>query len=152
MPPENVEINFSKQPSYSINAKPGLWRLTTASGNNIAASWSPDGNKIVYTSDRFGNWTIHVIDVESRKEIQLTSPDSISGWPDWSPDGERIAFWSYRNDESQIFTIKSDGTDEEKLTSGSLLKSEPLWSPDGKMMLFGQKDDYWQIWVMNLDK
>ncbi|MGB6681215.1 MAG: hypothetical protein WBF08_07840 [Candidatus Bathyarchaeia archaeon] len=152
MPPENVEINFSKQPSYSINAKPGLWRLTSGSGNNIAASWSPDGNKIVYTSDRFGNWTIHVIDVESRKEIQLTSPDSISGWPDWSPDGERIAFWSYRNDESQIFTIKSDGTDEEKLTSSSLLKSEPLWSPDGKIMLFGQKDEYWQIWVMNLDK
>jgi Tol biopolymer transport system component len=151
MPPETVEIPYRKRPSFSIEAERGLWRLTYGSGNNIGAVWSPDGSKIAYTSDRFGNWTLHVINVESGDEVQLTSPDSISGWPDWSPDGDRIAYWSYRNDESQLYTIKSDGTDEQQLTSGSLLKSEPLWKSDGTMLLFGQKDEYWQIWIMALN-
>jgi Tol biopolymer transport system component len=136
---------------FPILAETGLWRLTSGSGNNTEAIWSPDGSKIVYTSDRFGNWTIHIMNVDSRKEIQLTSPDSISGRPDWSPDGDKIAFWSYRNNESQIFTINADGTDEQKLTSSPLLKSEPLWNPDGNMMLFGQLDKYWEIWVMDLE-
>jgi Tol biopolymer transport system component len=161
MAPETFEMTYLpkliyQQPyphgqDFPIAAETGLWRLTSESGNNTEAVWSPDGSKIAYTSDRFGNWTLHVMDVDSRKEIQLTSPDSISGRLDWSPDGEKIAFWSYRNNESQIFTIKADGTDEQKLTSSPLLKSEPLWSPDGKMMVFGQMDQYWQIWIMDLD-
>ena len=153
MPPETVEIQYShyrKRPSFSIQAEHGLWRLTYGSGNNIGAVWSPDGSKIAYASDRFGNWTLHVINVESGDEIQLTSPDSISGWSDWSPDGERIAFWSYRNNESQIYSIKSDGANKQQLTTNSFLKAEPRWSPDGEMMLFGQKEEFWQIWVIDL--
>jgi Tol biopolymer transport system component len=161
MAPETFEMTYLPkliylQPyphgqDFPIVAETGLWRLTSGSGNNTEAIWSPDGSKIAYTSDRFGNWTLHVMDVDSQKEIQLTSPDSISGWPDWSPDGEKIAFWSYKNGESQIFTIKADGTDEQQLTLGSLLKSEPLWRSDGTMLLFSQKDEYWQIWIMALD-
>src|SRR4030042_4081642 len=106
MPPETIEIPYRKRPSFSIEAERGLWRLTYGSGNNIGAVWSPDGSKIAYVSDRFGNWTLHVIDVESGDDVQLTSPDSISGWPDWSPDGARIAYWSYRDNESQLYVIR----------------------------------------------
>jgi Tol biopolymer transport system component len=161
MAPESFEMTYLPkfiylQPyphgqNFPIVAETGVWRLTTGSGNNTEAIWSPDGSKIIYTSDRFGNLTLHVMNVESRKEIQLTQPDSISGWADWSPDGEKIAFWSYRNNESQIFTINADGTDEQKVTSGPLLKSDPLWSPNSSMMLFGQMDEYWEIWVIDLE-
>lgn len=137
--------------SFSVEAEPGLRRLTSELGNNTGAVWSPDGKRIAYVSDRFGNWTLHIINVESGKDIQLTKPNSISGYPDWSPEGDRIAFWSYRKNQSQICAIDLGGTNERQLTTTPLLKSEPRWSPDGKMILFSQRDEYWQICAVEVE-
>ena len=61
-------------------------------------SWSPDGRRIAFArvTDRVqqGEYVahLHVVDVESAEETQITDAASQDAAPKWSPDGRRILF------------------------------------------------------------
>lgn len=95
----------------------GLRNVTGKGGSddNWKPSWSPDGKKIVFESDRDGNAEIYLTDLDGGEVKRLTD-DAANLDPSWSPDGTRIAFASNRdlnrsgkpNDE--IYLIRSDGS------------------------------------------
>jgi TolB protein len=60
-----------------------LRRLTQLAGQNRAPAWSPDGKRIVFTSDRVRQ-AIYVMNADGSKQRRLTTgPDDVS--PDWGP-------------------------------------------------------------------
>jgi TolB protein len=60
-----------------------LRRLTQLAGQNRAPAWSPDGKRIVFTSDRVRQ-AIYVMNADGSKQRRLTSgPTDVS--PDWGP-------------------------------------------------------------------
>ena len=65
--------------------------------------WSPDGSRLVFTSDRDGGLEIYMMNADGSGTIQLTDDDVDNGAADWSPDGTRIVF---------------DGFDAERRASG----------------------------------
>ena len=71
-------------------------RVTTHDAEDIQPTWSPDGRKIAFVSNRNqGFIQIWVIDADGRNPIRLT--DGV--WdehPDWSPDGQKIAYQASR--------------------------------------------------------
>lgn len=75
-------------------------KITGGAGDKTDASFSPDGNYIVYSSDEdeleYAN--IFIIPVTGGNSTRVTNYDGYDGAPSWSPDGNKIAFESYPGD------------------------------------------------------
>ena len=130
-------------------------RLTNTPGDSTsswAADWSPDGQKIVFMSNRGGSppgsdgYDLYVMNADGSNLRRLTRAHGWNATPAWSPDGEHIAFASNpeRKDHGEIWLIAPDGTGPRRLSVGA----RPSWSPDGKKIAFMGGDG---IYVMDAD-
>lgn len=96
--------------------------------------WSPDGQRIAYTSTRHGNQELYVASADGKNEVRLTSDPAIDAHPAWSPDGKRLAFATNRWGDLEIATIDANGENLTRLTESRGLDDYPAWSPDGKQL------------------
>ena len=148
---------------YVMNADgSGVARLTnlTALGLGGAhfASWSPDGEKVVFNSFFNGGQQpreIYVVNTDGTGLINLTNHASDDTRPDWSPDGTLIAFQSNRHGNAEIYVMHadwSDGANPLRLTSSPGPDAAPDWSPDGLRIAFqSSRNGNPEIYVMNAD-
>jgi TolB protein len=128
-------------------------RLTNNNASDGSPSWSPDSEKIAFSSDRDGNSEIYVMNADDGSEqTRLTEESQFDGSPSWSPDGERIAFDSNRGGQRGIFVMNADdGSGVTRLTDGT----GPAWSPDSEKLAFtsardaDDESDNNAIYVMN---
>ena len=111
-------------------------RLTDHPANDAQSAWSPDGNRIAFTSDRDGNFRIYVMDTDGSNQTALTDSSGSDWEPDWSPDGKRIAFTSNRDGNDEIYVMRADGTGQTRLTNHPDSDHQPNWSPSGLHIIF----------------
>jgi Tol biopolymer transport system component len=137
-----------------------LQRLTGDPAIDAYPSWSPDGQKIAFSSDRDGNDEIYIMDVFGRDQQNLTNHPGHDVHPSWSPDGQRIAFVSSRDINREIYVMDADGKNLQRLTytpipplvGSSTLDRYPSWSPDGQRITFeSHRDKNAEIYVMDAD-
>ena len=108
-------------------------RLTENRKNDESPSWSPDGTRIVFSSDRKGDWVnyeIYVMDDDGGNLQRLTENRKNDGAPSWSPDGKRIAFTSDRKgdwENFEIYVMDTDGGNQQKLTNHPRNDVGPAW-------------------------
>lgn len=69
-----------------------LTNLTNGAGNSRYASWSPDGSRLAFASDRSGTWQIYVMSATGTDVTKVTTGSRPHIEPVWSPDGTMIAF------------------------------------------------------------
>ena len=131
-----------------------LTKITDSRGMNKFPSWSPDGSKIVFMSNRIKDSTYDIFTINADGS-QLTRITAFRGWnghPDWSPDGKRIIFDSAYQGDFEIYSMNPDGTDVINLTQHEGWDNRPQWSPDGTKIAFVTKrDDNFEIYIMNAD-
>ena len=105
-------------------------RLTENRHNDRHPSWSPDGERIAFVSDRKGNWEnsdIYVMDADGGNQQKLTNHRNRDSSPSWSPNGERIAFMSERDGNSEIYVMDADGGNLQNLTNNPGDDFSPAW-------------------------
>ena len=114
------------------------------------AGWAPDGQWVVYASDRAGNAEIWKHRIGDPDPIRLTTSEANESQPQWSPDGRSIVFRSER-DGGGLYVIPASGGVERIVSSFGY---EPRWSPDGTLLLFKRSavlPDLPTIYVVGLD-
>ncbi len=118
-------------------------------------SFSPDGRRLVFTSDFAApgaNVDVYVINRDGTGLRRLTTDPAVDAEADWSPDGRRIAFNSNRDGDHELYVMDTDGRHVRQLTHNQGTDRQPEWSPTGHRLAYasdsGGTDD---IWVMNAD-
>ena len=95
--------------------------------------YSPDGRRIVFTSDRSGTLEIWFCDKDGSNPSQSTSfGRGIAVIPHWSPDGGRIVFDYRYQGEGRPFVVSVAGGAPRPLTSGKEQYTDPVFSADGR--------------------
>lgn len=95
-------------------------RLTDASGSSYAPAWSPDGEQIVFVSDRSSDADLYLMDRTGAGENLLTFDDdgAEDRNPVFTPDGRWIAFASNREtDQFQLYLVDPRGDEVIRLTN-----------------------------------
>jgi TolB protein len=100
----------------------GVQRMTDG-GYAVSPSWSPNGQLLAFSWNRKygpgdpGGVDIHVIDIASKKYLQLTHESGSNDYPFWAPDGRHLVFERSIGGKSQIWTMLADGTEQHQLTT-----------------------------------
>jgi serine/threonine protein kinase/Tol biopolymer transport system component len=147
---------------YSINPDgTELTQLTTVPGADFEPAWSPDGERIAFTSIRDGNMQVYVMDVATAEVSRLTFPaafgsdsDAEARQPIWSPFGNQLLLSVKRVGAYQVWVITDDGQSAQQIVRSGQTYWDylPAWSRDGKAVLFSQRraDAFSQPWVMSI--
>ena len=129
-----------------------LRQLTNEAGDDTSPSWSPDGSKIAFISNRDINSEVYVMNADGTEPINLTNDNGGDYGHAWSPDGSMIAFASNRTGNNEVFLINADGSNLRNLSSNPNADWGPAWSPDGAQIAFGSnRDGSDDIFIMNAD-
>ena len=146
-------------------------RLTNNRVHDKHPSWSPDGKRIAFVSDRDGHanargwptYEIYVMDADGGNPQNLTNDPNDDSVPSWSSDGKRIVFSSYRDgnrENAEIYVMDADGNNQQRLTDNDFYDTHPSWSPDGERIAFiSYRDGHFigefglssEIYVMDAD-
>jgi Tol biopolymer transport system component len=115
--------------------------IVRSQGRESAPSFSADGQRIAFRSDRTGHDEIWTADADGGHPAQVTQMKGAHlGRPRWSPDGKTIVFDARTNADPDLYTVPANGGKATRITaSGS---SSPVFSPDGKWIYHGVR----QIW------
>lgn len=112
-------------------------------------SWSHDGDRIVFESDRDAGGIIllgisidglgheiYAVDIDGNNLTNLTNSPEDDGSPICSPTDDKIVFVSYRDGNPEIYKMNDDGTGQTRMTNNSATDYYPSWSPDGQWITF----------------
>jgi hypothetical protein len=111
-------------------------RITDTATDDQSVDWTPDGARLLFTSNRTGNYELYSIRIDGTGLVRLTTNAAADGSPSVSPDGKRVAFTSDRNGNFDIYTMNIDGSGVTRLTTSSGGDVDPDWSPDGSKIAF----------------
>jgi Tol biopolymer transport system component len=133
-----------------------LQQLTREPSNDYTATWSPDGKRLVFSSDRLHRvwpnlWMLNPHQPGAAE--QLSPGDGKYFFPVWSPDGTQIAF-VYLPTGPPAFELRVmsvPGRDIRVLSRDGILFSPPAWSPDGSKIAFASdRTGNAELWVMDV--
>lgn len=166
--------------SYEVfSAKPDgsdLKNLTNSDGYDAECVFSPDGTKILFTSDRDGDLELYEMDADGKNLKRLTNSPGYDGGSFYSADGKLICFRAqvltdsaqladYQNllrqglirpSKLEIFVMNADGTGRKQLTSNGAANFCPFFTPDGKKIIFSSnmqdpKGRNFELYLINVD-
>jgi TolB protein len=113
-------------------------------------SWSPDGKRVAFNSDRDGTHNLYVIDADGSNLRQLTHEKRgvEAGMQSWTADGKWIYFGLFGKGPPRMCRIALDGTGFREVGNGI----DPAVSPDGKRIAYAEaRKDGHHLRVMDVD-
>ena len=131
-------------------------KLTDAPGYDAEATVSPDGKKIIFTSERDGDLDLYSMDASGKNVKRLTNELGYDGGAFFSPDSKQIVYRaSHPATEAEIkrykdllarhlivpttfevWVMNADGTNKRQVTKLNAASFAPFFTPDGKRILF----------------
>lgn len=131
-------------------------KLTDSPGYDAEATVSPDGKKIIFTSERDGDLELYSMDKNGKNVKRLTNEPGYDGGAFYSPDSKMIVYrGSHPTDPKlvardkellakhlivptifEVWTMNADGTNKRQVTKLNAASFAPYFTPDGKKIIF----------------
>ena len=122
---------------YVMNADgSGLRAMTSGPFDDREPSWSRDGSRIAFSSDRSGNYDIWDLEVASGAVRQMTSNPANDFAPAWSPVDSTIAFVSEREDRRGVWTVDAGDRRRNVAGAGRGRGECAVVEPDGSKVIY----------------
>ncbi len=136
--------------------RPATWddaeQLTFDQAYIDSVDVSPNGQRLLFNSDRSGNHDLWIMPVEGGEMQQLTTEPMPDWAPIWSSNGEDIAFYSLRSGNRDIWVMPVSGGAARQVTHDETQDTFPAWSPDGRELAFESVQEGNQdIWVIPVE-
>ena len=124
--------------------------LTSADSIVLAPRFSPDGNRLIYTSYESGAPRVTLIDVATldRRAVGDASA-TMSFAPRFSPDGQRVVYSAEVGGNTDVYALDLASGNTSRLTDAPSIETAPSVSPDGSRVVFeSDRSGVPQIYVM----
>ena len=145
-------------------------QLTHAKGYDAEATLSPDGNNMIYTSDKDGDLELYIMDLQSGKEKRITHTLGYDGGAWFSPDGKKIIWRASRPQTEaeikeykalltedlvaptsmEVWVANADGSNARQVTAFGQANWAPAFMPDSKRIIFASNHEYKRGFPFNL--
>ena len=151
-------------------------QLTDTPGYDAEATFSPRGNRIVFTSLRSGDLDLWTMELDGSDLRQITDRVGYDGGAFFSPDGSRIV-WRAHYPESaeeiadyqallgdglirpttlEIWVADADGSNARQITDNGAANFAPYWHPSGERIVFSSNMDDpsgrdFDLYMVNVD-
>ena len=99
--------------------------------------YSPDGKRILFSSNRGGNLDLWTID-RGTGAIRQVTDDPAQDWdPAWTPDGKQVLWGSDRGSgRLEVWTANADGSGAHQVTHDGISAQNPTATPDGRWIVY----------------
>jgi serine/threonine protein kinase len=113
-------------------------RITYDAATDASPVWSPDGQHLVFRSNRNGLHDINQRVATGTGQNALLVRRNAAKYPtDWSPDGGTILFHTFaRETGADVWRMNADGSQPQPLLSGPADEAQAQLSPDGQWMAY----------------
>lgn len=151
-------------------------QLTDVPGYDAEATFSPTGERIIFTSSRHGDLDLYTMNSDGSDVTRMTREVGYDGGAFFSPDGSKIV-WRAHYPESEeevadyrsllrqglirpstldIYVMDATGRDKRRITDNEAANFGPYWHPDGDRILFSSNMDdpdgrEFDIYMIDLD-
>lgn len=117
-------------------------RITSGMALDVQPRFSPDGERVVFVSDRTGREQVWIVDLATGDTTQVTrgrGADVLS--PEWTPDGEYVVVPKSGRDVSGLWLIHTDGGSGVRMhTDEGAFMTGPAFGADDRYVWFAQRD------------
>ena len=126
--------------------------ITADRAHAITPHWSPDGQRLIYTSYKKGFSDILVLNLATQRvENFFVNKQGTSVGACYSPDGRQVAMVLSGEGQQEIYVGDADGrAAPARRTRSVTVKSHPCWSPDGARLVFSMTPGP-QLYLMSAD-
>ena len=112
-------------------------------------TYSPDGQTVVFSSNRSGNLELWSISRKTGAVHRLTDDPGADWDPAFSPDGKRLIWGSNRSGNLEIWIANADGTAPAQVTHDGFSAENPTMTKDGHWIVYSsanpQTAGIWKI-------
>ena len=167
-------------PSFDVFAAnadgTGVTQLTTEFGYDAEATFSPTGDRVIFTSMRSGDLDLYSMRPDGSDVRRITSRLGYDGGAFYSPDGTKIV-WRANYPETdqeredylsllaeglirpsalEIYVADADGSNVRQLTDNGAANFAPYWHPSGERIIFSSNMDDpqgrdFELYIINVD-